>query len=62
MTETKQSLDAFNWDAQAQEVDFFGENAPEGMVIEPEAEVKPEEKEEKKGDDRWSALRKIKLN
>lgn len=48
MIETKQSLDSFNWDAQAQEVDFFGENAPEGMVIEPEAEVKPEEKEEKK--------------
>jgi len=47
MTETKKSLDAFNWDAQAQEVDFFGENAPEGMVVEPEEEVKTEEKEEK---------------
>ena len=54
MAETKEKLEAFNWDEQAKEVDFFGENAPEGMVIdseedlsEKEVEKKSEEKKEK---------------
>ena len=34
MTKIKQSLDSFDWDAMAKEADFFGENAPEGMILE----------------------------
>lgn len=58
MAETKEKLEAFNWDEQAKEVDFFGENAPEGMVIdseedlsEKEVEKKSEEKKEKSEED-----------
>lgn len=35
------SLENFDWDKQVSEIDFFGENAPEGMVIGTE-ENKPE--------------------
>lgn len=35
-TDSTNTLDSFDWDAQASEIDFFGENAPEGMVIDTE--------------------------
>ena len=49
MTKTKQSLDTFDWDAMAKETDFFGENAPEGMVLEDDRTSKTD-KEEKPGE------------
>ena len=49
MTKVKQSLDSFDWDAMAKEADFFGENAPEGMVLEDEKTSKTD-KEEKPGE------------
>ena len=49
MTKIKQSLDSFDWDAMAKEADFFGENAPEGMILEDEKTSKTD-KEEKPGE------------
>ena len=45
MTKVKQSLDSFDWDAMAKEADFFGENAPEGMVLEDEKTSKTDKEE-----------------
>lgn len=47
------SLESFNWDAQANEIDFFGDNAPEGMVVIGDDETQPKEetKEETKTED-----------
>lgn len=41
------NLEEFGWDSQVGEIDFFGENAPEGMVVESE-EKQPATEEKKK--------------
>ena len=47
MTKTKQSLDSFDWDTQAKEMDFFGEPAIDSMVLDAEEkEIKKPEKED----------------
>ena len=46
MKEKEKNLEEFGWDNQIGEIDFFGENAPEGMVV--ESEPKQSAKEEKK--------------
>ena len=49
MTKTKQSLDSFDWDTQAKEMDFFGEPAIDSMVLDAEEkEIKEPEKEDEK--------------
>lgn len=46
MKEKEKNLEEFGWDNQIGEIDFFGENALEGMVV--ESEPKQSAKEEKK--------------